>query len=112
DPDTKEAGFSFPRKNYFQGRWIKHAGWWPDRIVRLFRKEAGRMTAAIVHESVEVQGMVGFLNTAIEHHTESRLSKIIQRKYSYTYIKNQHIYFKRCIINVRRPSFLTWRFTI
>ena len=44
DSNVKEAGFSFPRKNYFQGRWIKHAGWWPDRIVRLFRKEAGRMT--------------------------------------------------------------------
>ena len=58
DPDTEAAGFSFPRKNYFQGRWIKHAGWWPDRIVRLFRKEAGRMTTAIVHESVEVQGGV------------------------------------------------------
>ena len=84
DSNVKEAGFSFPRKNYFQGRWIKHAGWWPDRIVRLFRKEAGRMTTAIVHESVEVQGMVGDLDAAIEHYTESRLSKIIQKidKYS------------------------------
>lgn len=79
DPDVREAGFSFPRKNYFQGRWIKHAGWWPDRIVRLFRKEAGRMSTAIVHESVEVQGTVGALNAAIEHYTESRLSKIIQK---------------------------------
>ena len=84
DSNVKEAGFSFPRKNYFQGRWIKHAGWWPDRIIRLFRKEAGRMTTAIVHESVEVQGMVGALEAAIEHYTESRLSKIIQKidKYS------------------------------
>jgi glycosyltransferase involved in cell wall biosynthesis len=84
DPQVKETGFSFPRKNYFQGRWIKHAGWWPDRIVRLFRKEAGRMTTAIVHESVEVQGMVRALDVAIDHYTESRLSKIIQKidKYS------------------------------
>ncbi len=84
DSNIKDAGFSFPRKNYFQGRWIKHAGWWPDRIIRLFRKEAGRMTTAIVHESVEVQGMVGELDVAIEHFTESRLSKIIQKidKYS------------------------------
>jgi glycosyltransferase involved in cell wall biosynthesis len=84
DPNVKEAGFSFPRKNYFQGRWIKHAGWWPDRIIRLFRKEAGRMTTAIVHESVEVQGIVGALDANIEHYTESRLSKIIQKidKYS------------------------------
>ena len=80
----EEAGFSFPRKNYFQGRWIKHAGWWPDRIVRLFRKDAGRMSTAIVHEAVEVQGIIGALDVPIEHYTESRLSKIIQKidKYS------------------------------
>lgn len=84
DSNIKEAGFSFPRKNYFQGRWIKHAGWWPDRIVRLFRKETGRMTAAIVHESVEVQGMVGALDAAIDHYTESRLSKIIQKIDTYS----------------------------
>ncbi|MGV8058370.1 MAG: glycosyltransferase family 2 protein [Smithellaceae bacterium] len=80
----KESGFSFPRKNYFQGRWIKHAGWWPDRIIRLFRKESGRMTEASVHEAVEVKGLVGALDTPIEHFTESRLSKILQKidKYS------------------------------
>jgi glycosyltransferase involved in cell wall biosynthesis len=78
-PDIKESGFSFPRKNYFQGRWIKHAGWWPDRIVRLFCKGAGRMSTAIVHESVEVQDMVGGLDAVIEHYTESRLSKVIQK---------------------------------
>ena len=84
DSKVKESGFSFRRKNYFQGRWIKHAGWWPDRIIRLFRKDAGRMTSAIVHESVEIQGTVGALDAVIEHYTESRLSKIIQKidKYS------------------------------
>jgi glycosyltransferase involved in cell wall biosynthesis len=79
-----EAGFSFPRKNYFQGRWIKHAGWWPDRIVRLFRKGTGSMTGVAVHEAVEVKGVVGKLNVPIEHFTESNLSKVIQKidKYS------------------------------
>ena len=33
----------------------------------------------MVHESVEVQGTVGALNAAIEHYTESRLVKIIQK---------------------------------
>lgn len=76
---VKEAGFSFPRKNYFQGRWIKHAGWWPDRIVRLFRKERGRMSTAVVHESVEVDGTIGALDVAIEHYTESRLTRVLQK---------------------------------
>lgn len=84
NPGSQDAGFSFPRKNYFQGRWIKHAGWWPDRIIRLFRRESGWMTPTMVHEAVEVNGSVGVLDVPIEHFTESRLSRIIQKidKYS------------------------------
>ena len=77
NPSTAAAGFSFPRKNYFQGRWIKHAGWWPDRVVRLFRKNSGRMTEAKIHEAIEVGGLVEALVYPIEHFTESRLSKIL-----------------------------------
>jgi glycosyltransferase involved in cell wall biosynthesis len=82
--NVKDAGYSFPRKNYFQGRWIKHAGWWPDRIIRLFRREAGYMTKAAVHEAIEVKGTIGALDEPIEHFTESRLGKVIQKidKYS------------------------------
>ncbi|HET6459736.1 MAG TPA: glycosyltransferase family 2 protein [Syntrophales bacterium] len=74
---TAAQGFSFPRKNYFQGRWIRHAGWWPDRLVRLFRKGKGHMTPAKVHESVEVDGAVAQLAFPIEHHTESSFSQIL-----------------------------------
>lgn len=77
--DSKTAGFAFPRKNYFQGRWIKHAGWWPDRVLRLFRRDAGRMTDAAVHEAVEVRGAVKNLDAVIEHYTESGLDKILQK---------------------------------
>ena len=84
DPQTSEAGFSFPRKNYFRGRWLKHAGWWPDRVIRRFSKKLGQITSTSVHEAVEVQGVVGILDVPIEHFTESSLSKIIQKidKYS------------------------------
>jgi len=84
DPETRANGFSFPRKNYFAGRWIRHAGWWPDRVVRLFRRQAGRMTAAAVHEAVEVDGRIVELSAPIEHCTESNLGRILQKidKYS------------------------------
>jgi len=76
---ASEDGFSFPRKNFFQGRWIKHAGWWPDRIIRLFRRNAGHMTSATVHEAVVLNGAAGNLAVPILHYTESRFSKIIQK---------------------------------
>ncbi len=71
------AGYRFPRKNWFQGRWIRHLGWWPDRITRLFRKESGRMSEAAVHESVIVSGPIEDLDVPIEHFTESNLGKIL-----------------------------------
>ncbi len=76
-PSTTAAGFSFPRKNFFQGRWIRHAGWWPDCVIRLFRKGQGRMTEVKVHESVEVDGVVEPLECPIEHYTESSFSQIL-----------------------------------
>ncbi|MDI9571033.1 MAG: glycosyltransferase family 2 protein, partial [Pseudomonadota bacterium] len=73
------VGYSFPRKNYFQGRWIRHAGWWPDRLIRLFRRGYGRMSAASVHEGVEVAGPVVALEFPIEHYTESDLGLILRK---------------------------------
>lgn len=82
--DGGAAGYSFPRKNFFQGRWIRHAGWWPDRVVRLFRADAGCMTSAAVHEAVCVEGLVQALDVPLEHETESRLDQILHKidKYS------------------------------
>jgi len=72
-------GYSFPRKNFFQDRWIRHMGWWPDRITRLFRRGMGRMTEASVHEAVTVDGQVIALESPIEHCTEGRLSAILKK---------------------------------
>ena len=71
------AGYRFPRRNWFQGRWIRHMGWWPDRITRLFRRESGRMSEAAVHEAVIVTGFIADLDVPIEHYTESDLGKIL-----------------------------------
>ena len=77
NPSNTAAGYSFPRKNYSQGHWIKHMGWWPDRIVRLFRKDLA--TPDRVHESIVVNGPVEPLNVPIEHYTESHFSKILNK---------------------------------
>ncbi|MBA4374051.1 MAG: hypothetical protein C0402_14465 [Thermodesulfovibrio sp.] len=77
--DTAD-GYSFFRKAFFNGKWIKHCGWWPDEIVRLFRKEKGRVTDRAVHESIEVMGSVRRLSGPILHYpaedTDALLKKI------------------------------------
>lgn len=82
--DQAISGFSFPRKNLFQERWIRHAGWWPDRVVRLFRRGSGGVTDVAVHEAVVVAGAVQDLSCPIEHLVESRLSEIIRKMDHYS----------------------------
>jgi glycosyltransferase involved in cell wall biosynthesis len=51
-----------PRKNYFLGRWIRQAGWYPNyRQPQLFRKDRMRYRDELVHEGFEVDGVVGHL---------------------------------------------------
>ena len=39
--DLKYDGYQVNRRNFHFGRWIKHGGWYPDRKIRLFRKDRG-----------------------------------------------------------------------
>jgi glycosyltransferase involved in cell wall biosynthesis len=85
------AGYSFPRKNFFQGRWIRHL-WGKDRVVRLFRKNSGRMSPVRVHEAVEVKGSVKALDVPLEHYTESSLSKLLLKLDHYTTLGAQEAF--------------------
>jgi glycosyltransferase involved in cell wall biosynthesis len=82
--DEDLQGFEFPRRNYFLGRWIKHGGFYPDRKLRLFRRNAGRFEERIVHETAKVTGAVGTLRSALIHHAYPTLSGYIDHMNRYS----------------------------
>ena len=47
-------GYRIPRRSYYQGRWIKGGGWYPDWQLRLFRKSRGHWDPRHIHESVKI----------------------------------------------------------
>jgi hypothetical protein len=73
------CSFRIPRKNLFCGRWLKHAGWWPDRVVRLFRKGSARMSDRLVHESLMVDGNVAELRFPLLHYTNRDLRQTLEK---------------------------------
>jgi glycosyltransferase involved in cell wall biosynthesis len=79
------AGYWFPRKNYFLGRWIQHGGFWPDRKLRLFRRGYGRFEDRAVHETVKVDGYTAKVKRgAIIHHSYPTLSDYIEHMNRYS----------------------------
>lgn len=54
-PDGERAdGYRIARRSFYQGRWIKGGGWYPNRQLRLYNKSRGRWADRHIHESVRM----------------------------------------------------------
>jgi hypothetical protein len=56
-----------PRRSRFCGDIVRHCGWSPDYVLRLFRRGQGRFSDHLVHERLIVEGRIGRLAEPIEH---------------------------------------------
>jgi len=93
EPDC--AGFSIPRRVYYLGRWIRHSGWYPDRRVRLFRREAARWEGEYVHENLVVEGPILRLKGDIDHFTYRNISDHVARINRFSELGAQKLYARR-----------------
>lgn len=85
DPAARE-GYDVARKNFFLGRWMRHGGWWPDRVLRLFQKPRGRFGGINPHDRVLIQGRTGSLAPPLIHHTYRTFKQYVHKQYSYAEI--------------------------
>ncbi len=76
--------YTMPRMAQYLGKWIHHSGWHPDRKVRLYHRAKAKWVGEYVHESVEVQGRVGHLDSNLLHFTCSSLSEHLKTMDRYT----------------------------
>jgi glycosyltransferase involved in cell wall biosynthesis len=78
------AAYSLPFKNHFRGVWLRHGGWWPDRHVRLFRRDACSYDPQrTVHEKLVVNGPVARLDAPILHYTYDSLADCLSKMARY-----------------------------
>jgi glycosyltransferase involved in cell wall biosynthesis len=68
-PAAQVSGFEMPRCVLYEGRWIRHGDWYPDRLVRLFRRERVRFAGGRVHERLEVSGEIRKLAGDLHHYS-------------------------------------------
>jgi glycosyltransferase involved in cell wall biosynthesis len=86
--------YSAPRKAYFLGRWIKHSGWYPGRVTRLFNKEKVGFSANDVHEHLVVNGAVGALKGDLDHFTDHNIEHYFLKFNKYTSLAADELYKK------------------
>lgn len=81
---SKAAAWAFPRKAYFLGRWIKHCGWYPGYVTRLFRKNQACFNDRAVHEGLVVEGEIICLREPLLHYTDPDLEHYLKKFNQYT----------------------------
>ncbi len=78
-------GFKVKRKFYIGKRWIKYGGYYPDYQLRLFKNNINvQFKQREVHESIELNGKVGFLNSPLDHYAYKNINdyKKVLKKYA------------------------------
>lgn len=76
--------YSFARRNLFLGRFMRHSGWYPDRVTRLYAREQYQYNDSQVHESLNTDGAkVVALNGDLLHLTCRDFSAFQRKQLNY-----------------------------
>lgn len=81
---AEPAAYALSRLSNFCGQWMRHGDWYPDRVVRLFRRGAGRFTDDRVHERLAIDGRIGRLPGELLHDSMPTLEDAIDKMNRYS----------------------------
>ena len=89
---TDVQGLELPRLSSYCGRQMRHGGWWPDPVLRLFRRDAGRFSDDVVHERVVVAGSIGRLREPLLHESYVDLDEVLSKVNRYSTLGAQQLF--------------------
>jgi len=82
--DSNFDVYEMPRSSYYCGRFMRHSGWWPDYVRRLFRRGSARFSPSPVHESLQTSVPVGRLRSPIEHWSFHTMEQVLDKVNRYS----------------------------
>ncbi len=78
------AVYRIPRQSWFLGRRIRHSGWSPDYVARLFRRGSARFSDDLVHERLVHDASAGTLGAPLLHYSYRTLDQVLDKMNQYS----------------------------
>ena len=78
------AAYTMGRLSWYCGKFIQHAGWRPDYVLRLFRRDCAQFSNDLVHERVMTQQPVGQLHHHLLHYSYQDFSQVLAKVDAYS----------------------------
>jgi glycosyltransferase involved in cell wall biosynthesis len=91
---SQHDAYEVPRLTQFCGQWIRHCGWTPDHVLRLFKRGSARFSNDLVHERlVQSTGTCGKLTTPMLHYSYPTPASYWRKldQYSQAWAKQRHL---------------------
>ncbi len=76
--------YAIPRLSWYCGKFMKHSGWYPDYVDRLFKRGTAQFSDHLVHERLIPQGSVGKLKHHFLHYSFRDFSQVLKKVDSYS----------------------------
>jgi len=83
--------YSVNRLAYFLGKPVYHSGWFPDYVVRFFRR-GYKFSEKSVHEKLAVEGEPARLSGLLHHHSYTSLEQYIDKMNAYTMLNSRQMH--------------------
>jgi glycosyltransferase involved in cell wall biosynthesis len=87
-------GYEMPRSSSFCGRVMRHSGWYPDYVLRLFKRGRARWTDDLVHPRPVCDGPVRRLSQPLIHHPVRKIDHALSRMDRYSTASAQMLFAK------------------
>lgn len=82
--DQSIGAYSLDRLSSFCGRWVRHSGWRPDDVPRLFRRGTARFSDDRVHERLVFDGKAITLSGLLLHYSYDNIDAVLRKLDSYS----------------------------
>ncbi len=79
DKKNKFTHVAIPHQNYVFRKKMIHCGLFPDYVIRLFRKDKFIKWQGALHETVLVNGPLGYLNNFLVHIKHNNLADMVKK---------------------------------
>jgi glycosyltransferase involved in cell wall biosynthesis len=83
--------YAINRLSHFLGKPIRHSGWFPDYVVRLFRRGL-KFSNKRVHESVEATDETGKLDGLLYHYSYRSIDQYVEKLNVYTSLNAEELF--------------------
>jgi len=90
--EASADGYFCPRLSQFCGKFVHHSGWYPDYVLRLFKRGSGKFSESLVHESILLTGTAAKLKSPLLHYSYLTIADVERKVEHYSSAAAQQMF--------------------